>query len=119
MNALILLLGALLLLVAFVRYPLPNRYWLLLATLALAAFTLAGGFSWPWGLLAWGLWLGPVLLLSVPDWRRRYLSKPLIARIRKMLPPMSQTERDAIESGTVGWEAELFRGNPDWKRLLS
>ncbi len=119
MNALILLLGALLLLVAFVRYPLPNRYWLLLATLALAAFTLSGGFSWTWGLLAWGLWLGPVLLLSVPDWRRRYLSKPLIARIRKMLPPMSQTERDAIESGTVGWEAELFRGNPDWKRLLS
>ncbi len=119
MNALILLLGALMLLVAFVRYPLPGRYWLLLATLVLAGFTLAGGFSWPWAVLTWTLWLAPVLLLSVPDWRRRYLSRPLLARIRKVLPPMSQTERDAIESGTVGWEGELFRGAPDWKKLLS
>ncbi len=119
MNALILLLGALLLLVAFVRYSLPSGYWLLLATLALAGFTLAGGFSWPWAVLTWGLWLGPVLLMSVPDWRRRYLSRPLLSRIRTVLPPMSQTERDAIESGTVGWEGELFRGNPDWRKLLS
>ncbi len=119
MNALILLLGVLLLLVAFVRYPLPGRYWLLLATLALAGFTLAGGFNLYWGIVAWTFWLAPVLLLSVPDWRRRWLSRPLLARIRKVLPPMSQTERDAIESGTTGWEGELFRGSPDWKKLLS
>ena len=31
---------------------------------------------------------------------------------------MSQTERDAIEAGTAWWEAELFRGNPDWDQLL-
>lgn len=30
---------------------------------------------------------------------------------------MSQTERDAIEAGTVWWDAELFSGRPDWKRL--
>ncbi len=119
MNALIFLLGALILLAAFVRYPLPERYWLVLSSLALAGFTLYGGFSWPWGLLIWSLWLVPVLLLTVPDWRRRLLSRPLLARIRKVLPPMSQTERDAIESGSVGWEGELFRGDPDWKKLLA
>lgn len=32
---------------------------------------------------------------------------------------MSDTERDALESGTVWWEGELFRGRPDWDRLLS
>ncbi len=37
---------------------------------------------------------------------------------RKRLPPMSQTERDALEAGTVGWEGELFRGCPDWGRLF-
>lgn len=31
---------------------------------------------------------------------------------------MSQTERDAIEAGTAWWEAELFRGNPEWDQLL-
>jgi len=37
---------------------------------------------------------------------------------RKIAPRMSATERDAIEAGTVWWDAELFSGNPDWKRLF-
>ncbi len=32
---------------------------------------------------------------------------------------MSDTERDAIEAGTAWWEAELFRGNPEWGQLLN
>jgi len=32
---------------------------------------------------------------------------------------MSQTERDAIDAGTVWFEADLFRGNPDWGKLLT
>lgn len=31
---------------------------------------------------------------------------------------MSDTEREAIEAGSVWWEAELFRGAPDWGQLL-
>ena len=31
---------------------------------------------------------------------------------------MSDTERDAIEAGSVWWESELFRGAPDWGQLL-
>lgn len=30
---------------------------------------------------------------------------------------MSQTEKEALEAGTVWWEAELFKGKPDWKKL--
>ncbi len=30
---------------------------------------------------------------------------------------MSDTERDALEAGTVWWEGELFAGDPDWKKL--
>ena len=32
---------------------------------------------------------------------------------------MSETERDALEAGSVWWEGELFSGAPDWKKLLS
>ena len=35
------------------------------------------------------------------------------------MPTMSRTEREAIAAGTVTWEGELFRGNPDWKNLLA
>jgi acyl-CoA dehydrogenase len=30
---------------------------------------------------------------------------------------MSDTERAAIDAGTVWWEAEIFRGSPDWRKL--
>ena len=32
----------------------------------------------------------------------------VLAAFRKVLPPMSQTEREAIEAGTVWWDGELF-----------
>jgi acyl-CoA dehydrogenase len=51
------------------------------------------------------------------DWRRQHISKPLLGWYRKVLPPMSDTEREAIDAGTVWWDAELFSGKPDWRKL--
>ena len=59
------------------------------------------------------------ILLGLPLVRRGAISGPLFRIFRKVLPPMSQTEREAIEAGTVWWEAELFSGRPDWRKLLS
>ena len=55
----------------------------------------------------------------VPALRRWLVSDALLAAFRKVMPSMSQTEREAIEAGTVWWDAELFSGRPDWKKLLS
>jgi acyl-CoA dehydrogenase len=49
--------------------------------------------------------------------RRRLISAPLLGWYRKVLPPMSSTEREAIEAGTVWWDADLFSGKPDWQKL--
>jgi acyl-CoA dehydrogenase len=59
-----------------------------------------------------------VVALTVPAIRRPLLSAPLFASYRRILPQMSETERAALEAGTVWWEGELFRGKPDWQRLL-
>jgi len=56
---------------------------------------------------------------SLLNFRRNYLSKPLLGLVRRILPRMSDTEREAIEAGTIGWDAELFSGKPDWNVLLS
>jgi acyl-CoA dehydrogenase len=32
---------------------------------------------------------------------------------------MSQTEREAIDAGTVWWDGDLFSGRPDWNKLLA
>jgi len=57
------------------------------------------------------------VLFNVRALRHKFVSMPLLKYVRAVLPPMSQTERDAIDAGTVWWEAELFRGAPDWKKL--
>ena len=42
---------------------------------------------------------------------------PIFGAVQKSLPPVSDTESAALEAGTVGWDAELFSGTPDWQKL--
>ncbi|MCG8544424.1 MAG: acyl-CoA dehydrogenase, partial [Alphaproteobacteria bacterium] len=51
--------------------------------------------------------------------RKNLISAPVLHWYRKVLPPMSDTEREAIEAGTVWWDAELFSGRPDWDAMRS
>jgi acyl-CoA dehydrogenase len=46
------------------------------------------------------------------SWRARTITKPILSWYRKLLPPISPTERDAIAAGTVWWDADLFSGKP-------
>ncbi|MEN9772922.1 MAG: hypothetical protein RJA58_1565, partial [Pseudomonadota bacterium] len=46
--------------------------------------------------------------LVIPVIRRPMLSSLIFRAFRKALPAMSETERAALEAGTVWWEAELF-----------
>src|SRR5579883_315526 len=51
--------------------------------------------------------------------RRNLLTRPLFHWARRVLPTMSDTEREALEAGDVWWDAELSTGNPDWAKLLA
>lgn len=81
--------------------------------LVYSLFGRGGGF---WLLLLWLLFLG-LLLFNFEDFRRNVVSRRLLAIYRQMLPPMSDTEREALEAGTVWWEGDLFSGAPDWEKL--
>jgi acyl-CoA dehydrogenase len=111
-----LLLGAGLL--AYLRAP------LLLATISagIAIFVLnkiaIGLLSHLAIVLAVIIWLG-VAALNSTSLRKRFFTGPAFAFFRKSLPTVSQTEQDALDAGTVWWDAELFSGSPDWQRLLS
>ena len=72
-----------------------------------------------WALaIAWTLFIPLALLLVVKPLRMMFIMRPLLGLYEKVLPGMSDTERDALEAGTVWWEAELFSGQPDWHHLL-
>ena len=72
-----------------------------------------------WALItAWGIFIPIAALSSVTSLRRALIIKPLLAFYRKIMPSMSDTEREALEAGTVWWEAEVFSGRPDWHHML-
>lgn len=57
-------------------------------------------------------------LLSMPFMRRLVLTRPAYGFVKSILPRVSRTEQEALDAGTVGWDAELFSGKPDWQKLL-
>jgi acyl-CoA dehydrogenase len=59
------------------------------------------------------------VVLNLPVLRRSLLTAPLLRGINalNLLPSISETERAAIEAGTVWVDGELFSGKPDWQRL--
>ncbi|ERM55310.1 acyl-CoA dehydrogenase [Vibrio mimicus CAIM 1883] len=90
----------------------------LFTSLAALTFTmLALSLFGPFGFFSWALYLAAVAVLCVPSIRQSLISSKTLAVFKKVLPAMSQTEKEALEAGTVWWEAELFKGKPDWKKL--
>jgi acyl-CoA dehydrogenase len=50
--------------------------------------------------------------------RRVVVSGPIFGIYKKILPQISQTEQEALDAGSIWWDADLFTGEPDWKKLL-
>jgi len=99
----------------YYKTPLP---W---ATSVLAL--LLGAYTKTYGLTpcSIGLWIGFLLLfipLNIPIIRQQLISRWVFKLMKGALPPLSQTEQEALEAGNTWWDAELFSGNPDWKVLL-
>ena len=61
---------------------------------------------------------GLIALFGIPVIRRIIISAPIMKIVGRALPTMGETERIALEAGTIGWVGELFSGKPDWKKLL-
>ncbi|MBN9317153.1 MAG: acyl-CoA dehydrogenase [Devosia sp.] len=117
---------------------------LVLTLVAIAVLAMRRAPLWQWALVALvvgalsristhnGLWLmtdtlGWVLallpaailaLLALTPVRRVILTGPAYGIVKSILPRVSRTEQEALDAGTVGWDAELFSGRPDWTKLL-
>ena len=117
---------------------------LLLAIVAAFALSMRRAALWTYAALALSLWwvwasdmldgdglmpsldvfsvmaLLPVLALialSIPTLRRAWIVAPAFTMVRKILPKVSDTEQQALDAGTIGFDAQLFSGTPDWEQL--
>jgi acyl-CoA dehydrogenase len=88
----------------------------LIIGLLLATYFYFGDAAVIWNLVL-GVMFAALLFLNIKVLRRPYLTRPMLNFYRKLVPSMSDTEREALEAGTVWWEGELFTGLPDWDKL--
>ena len=97
-----------------------NRVNLLTSTavagVALVVYTFYGSWNIVTLTLLW-LMFAVLFVPNMPEYRREKITRPALEAYRKMLPSMSDTEREALEAGNVWWDGELFSGMPDWDRL--
>lgn len=54
-----------------------------------------------------------------PPLRRHLVSRHIFKLLSQFMPNMSQTEREALTAGTVGFEGEIYSGQPSWDKLYS
>ena len=92
--------------------------WTLGMALVLAGFAIFTSVSTLAIVILSVLFAAVAIPLNFKPLRRQKITAPFLAMYRKMLPTLSDTEKVALEAGTVGWEGELFAGNPDWDALL-
>ncbi len=107
-------------------------FWIALSLLALLilgfvgapllAWTLAGaailfGFGAPLWVL--GVYAAVMAIFVIRPIRRALVSGTVMKILGPIMPAISETERTAIESGSVWAEAELFSGKPDFRKLMS
>ena len=103
--------------------PLP--YW----AAVVAVLTLIGQVGVPFLEPVWSAWSVPAVVgwliaaglavLSVPSLQHQWVIRPAYRALKRVMPTVSDTEKEALEAGTVGWDAELFSGEPDWPELAA
>ena len=93
--------------------------WSLLFAALGAAITYATGATVPVLTAMWAA-IGVFAAFSiVKPLRAAVVTRPIFGVYKKILPQVSQTEQEALDAGSVWWDAELFSGKPDWNKLLA
>ncbi|UCC14547.1 MAG: acyl-CoA dehydrogenase, partial [Gammaproteobacteria bacterium] len=109
----VLLLGA----VVVVWFGGGILWWLLMGIPLLTGFSLLADAAWLTKSIVWVVYITAVVGLAIPVARTRLFSASMMRLMRNQMPPISRTERQALESGGDGWEKELFGGRPLWRRF--
>src|SRR5690349_24203493 len=87
------------------------------AALSAAVTFATGAPPWLYGLF-WVATAAFGVFSIVKPVRAGVVTKPIFGIYKKILPQVSQTEQEALDAGSIWFDADLFSGKPDWKKLL-
>ncbi len=117
MNFLILL-GTFLAVTFLCSYLKTNlKTWTIATAIVMALVSWKFSFGWLSLSLIWLIFIAVAAILNIKSIRQQLITAPFLKFYKKALPKLSETERIALESGTVSWDGELFSGKPNFKKL--
>lgn len=119
MTILVCVIVAIVLIWALAYYAVSAAIWSAAVGVTLVVATATDVLSGALAGLVWFIFLAVSVVASVKSLRLSLLTVPIFAMYKKVLPQMSDTERDALEAGTVWWDGDLFSGKPDWNKWLN
>lgn len=67
----------------------------------------------------WTLFLMFAIVFNFRGIRRKLITSHILPIYQRIMPRMSDTEKQAIDAGTVGFEAEIFQGKLDWQKYVN
>jgi acyl-CoA dehydrogenase len=111
--------GVVAVILVFGYFGLPILWWTIAAGLLTWYLSAIAGFGLITNVVLATVFVVLAAVLNIPQLRRAVLSDRILAIYRRVLPDMSQTEKEAIDAGTVWWDGDLFSGKPDWDKLLA
>jgi acyl-CoA dehydrogenase len=111
--------GVIAVILVFGYFGLPIFCWTIAAALLTWYLSVIAGFGVVTNIVLASVFILVAGVLNIPALRRAVLSNRVLAIYRRILPDMSQTEKEAIDAGTVWWDGDLFSGKPDWDKLLA
>lgn len=108
---------ALIIILWILAYHKVSLHWSTLAlVLLLGCYLVTKGLT-PFSKGLWLAFLVVFIPINIIPFRQKLISSWVFKLMKSALPPMSQTEREALEAGGTWWDAELFSGSPNWDKL--
>src|SRR5688572_7265260 len=104
----------------FLAYHRANGLaWSFWLAAGVAALHVSGAMHPAAVVVLWAVVVVFALFTIVIPVRRAVVTGPIFGIYKKVLPQISQTEQEALDAGSIWWDADLFTGKPEWKKLLA
>ena len=92
--------------------------WSLVVGFGLLGLSAGGMLTGLFAGVVWIAFIAFAVVSNLKSLRQSLVTAPIFRIYKKLLPQMSQTEREALDAGTVWWDGDLFSGKPNWNKLL-
>ena len=100
-------------------YRLSVTVWTVMIGAVLLVVSLSGSLSAVPLVIFWIGYILAAVFANMHRLRQRFVVEPALLSLKKQMPSISATEREALEAGNTWWEKELFGGHPNWHKLFT